>query len=164
MDDLLKEDDRTMVLHREIAARPEALWRCWTESALIKQWFAPAPVTIVTAEVDPVPGGIFNVVMQMPGHDPMAAPPGCVLLAEPGKRLVWTAALGPAFRPNPPHGRADDFYMTIDLHFAPRDGGTRYIVRALHALPAHRKAHEEMGFYTGWGTCADQMAALAVTL
>lgn len=47
MDDFPKEDDLTLVLDRQIAVRPDLLWRCWTEPDLIKQWFAPKPVEIL---------------------------------------------------------------------------------------------------------------------
>ncbi len=164
MDEFLKEDALTLVLDRQIAVPPETLWRCWTEADLIKQWFAPKPVKTISAEIDPVPGGIFNAVMQMPGHDPMDAPSGCVLVADPAKRFVWTAALGPGFRPNPPFENPEDFAMTADIRFFANEGGTRYVVRALHGLARHKIAHEKMGFYGGWGTAADQMAALAATL
>ncbi|MEJ6399090.1 SRPBCC domain-containing protein [Yoonia sp. 208BN28-4] len=158
------DTDLTLVLERQIAASPAAIWRCWTDDTLIKQWFAPKPVSVVSAKIDPVPGGIFNVVMQMPDHDPMEGPSGCVLLVEPHKRFVWTAALGPGFRPNPPHDSPDDFYNTVDITLTATESGTRYVVKALHATTAHKAAHEAMGFHTGWGTMTDQLAAMAATL
>lgn len=33
----------------------------------------------------------------------------------------------------------------------------------LHWSHADREAHEAMGFHTGWGRCADQLAALAAS-
>ena len=154
-------DDLTLVLTRHIKASPDTVYRCWTDAKLLPRWFAPDPVQVVECDVDATPGGIFNVVMQMPGHDPMAAPAGCVLVADKGTRLVWTAALGPDFQPNPPHSNADDFYMTADLRFEAEDGGCRYTVTARHATPEAKQAHEKMGFFTGWGTTTDQLAALA---
>lgn len=37
------ESDRELVLTRLIDAPCEKLYRCWTEPALMKQWFAPKP-------------------------------------------------------------------------------------------------------------------------
>ena len=37
-------DDRTLVLVRELDASPEALFRCWAEDHLLKQWFVPKPL------------------------------------------------------------------------------------------------------------------------
>lgn len=35
--------DRELVLTRLIDARREALYRAWTDPALLRQWFAPLP-------------------------------------------------------------------------------------------------------------------------
>jgi hypothetical protein len=55
---------------------------------LLATWFAPDPVKVATFEVDPTSSGLFNVIMQMPGHDPTVAPAGCVLVADKDARLV----------------------------------------------------------------------------
>lgn len=156
--------DLTLTVTRDIAARPNAVWRCLTEPDLVRQWFAPAPVTVTTCEIDARPGGILNVVMQMPGHDPMAEPPGCALLAEPPARLVWTAALGPGFVPNPPHDNPEDFYITVDIRLTETQDGTEYRANVLHATQTSVAAHERMGFVEGWGQATDQLAALAASL
>jgi len=156
--------DLTLTISRQIAASPANVWRCLTEPDLLKRWFAPDPVAVPEAEIDLTPGGIFRIVMQMPGQDPMDGDPGCVLLVEPERRIVWTAALGPGFVPNPPHTNAEDFYMTADMTLEPSQGGTLYTARALHATPAAVTAHEAMGFHDGWGTTAGQLEDLAKTL
>ena len=38
-----------LLLTRLIDASREKLFRCWTEPSLLKQWFAPAPVTTPVA-------------------------------------------------------------------------------------------------------------------
>jgi uncharacterized protein YndB with AHSA1/START domain len=40
-------------------------------------------------------------------------------------------------------------------------GGTTYTAIARHRNPDTRKAHEDMGFYDGWGTVATQLEAYA---
>jgi hypothetical protein len=52
-----------LVLTRLIDAPREKLFRCWTEPALLKRWFAPAPVTTPIAEVDLRVGGANRIVM-----------------------------------------------------------------------------------------------------
>lgn len=156
--------DLTLHLDRQIDARPETVWRCMTDPDLLVQWFAPKPVIVSNVKLDLRPGGIFSLQMQMPGHDPMdAGPDGCVLLVVPNERLVWTAALGPDFAPNPPHTNPDDFYMTADMRLTPKNGGTLYTVRALHSTPVAMSAHEKMGFHGGWGTAAGQLEELATS-
>lgn len=151
----------TLTISRQINATPQIVWRCLTEPDLLMQWFAPKPVEITEAEVDATPGGVFHIVMKVPEHGEMRGPSGCVLLTESHTRLVWTAALGPGFVPNPPHTNADDFYMTADIRLEARDGGCFYTAHALHATPQAVAAHERMGFHNGWGTAAGQLAELA---
>ncbi len=155
--------DFNLTLSQEISAAPTAVWRCLTEPELLKQWFAPSPVTITVAEIDPTPGGGFRTVMEVPDMGEMDGGWGCVLLAEPARRLVWTSALGPAFQPNPAPGHGQ-FVFTADITLTATETGCRYTAKALHASDADRAAHEAMGFHDGWGTAANQLAELAATL
>ena len=156
--------DLTLTLSRDINAAPAAVWRCLTEPDLLAQWFAPAPVTITKAVLEPVPGGAFHVVMDVPGMGEMDGGAGCILVAEPAVRLVWTSALAPGFGPNPAPEEGQ-FHFTAIFELTARDqGGTRYTATALHADDAARTAHAAMGFDTGWGAAADQLAELAASL
>ena len=157
-------DALTLSFTRHIKAKPATVWRCWTEEALLKQWFAPKPVVTSGAQLDPQPGGAFKTVMQVPDHGEMAGDPGCVLVADPAARLVWTNALGPGFRPNPIGTGPMDFAFTAEILMAEEDGGCRYSSTVWHATAEAAKAHESMGFYDGWGTAADQLEALAQSL
>ena len=149
--------DLDLVLERQIAAAPETLWRCWTEPALLCQWFCPAPWHVSEAVVEARPGGRFFTRMRGPNGEDMPGE-GCILAAEPARRLVWTDALQAGFRPN-----AQSF-MTAEVTFTPNAGGTAYRAFVQHASAEARKQHEDMGFHDGWGTVATQMEALAKTL
>lgn len=156
--------DLTLTITRDMNARPETVWRCMTEPDLLKQWFAPDPVSVTQAIIDPVPGGIFHVVMKVPDMGRMDGGAGCVLVAVPHRQLVWTSALRPGFGPNPsPDAGAFHFTAIIDLE-PTSSGGTLYRATALHADDAARAAHAAMGFDTGWGTTAQQLDNLASSL
>lgn len=150
-------------LARRFRADPARVWRCLTEADLLRRWFVPAPWTMAEVEIDPVPGGTFRTVMRDPDGAEMPMPPGCVLLAEPPRRLVWTSALSTGFVPVPPP-EAGAFVFTADIHLTDAAPGTAYEVTLRHARREDAAAHAAMGFDAGWGTAADQLGALAATL
>lgn len=152
-----------LVLERDVDVPAEKAFRCWTEPALMVQWFTPAPWKTVHAEVELRPGGRFLTVMESPEGERQAPAAGCVLEVTPGRRLTWTSALGPDFRPQPPppeHG----FALTATLAFEPTATGCRYRAIVRHADEASRAAHEAMGFHEGWGKALDQLVALCKRL
>ncbi|MFP5078123.1 SRPBCC family protein [Rhizobium sp. YIM 134829] len=143
-----------LVLTCLIDATPEALFRCWTEPALIEQWFVPKPWTVSEAVVDLRPGGANRIVMRSPDGVEMPNR-GVYLEVVPNRKLVFTDAYIEAWVPS------EKPFMTAIISFEPEEGQTRYTARVRHWSKTDRDAHEQMGFQEGWGTCADQLAALA---
>ena len=149
---------RELTLTRTLDAPRAALWRCWTEPELVKQWFAPKPWTTVVAEMDVRPGGACLMVMRGPDGEE-SRNPGVYLEVVPQERLVFTDAYTKAWEPS------EKPFMTGILSFADaRQGKTAYAARVLHWSVADRETHEKMGFHEGWGKVTDQLEALARTL
>lgn len=145
--------DRELVLTRLIDAPRAQVFRAWTDTELLKQWFAPKPWTTPAAELDVRPGGANLVVMRDPdGND--FPNRGVYLEIVENERLVITDAYESAWEPS-----AKPF-MTLILTFEDEGGKTRYTARALHWSVADREAHEKMGFHEGWGLCTDQLEAV----
>jgi uncharacterized protein YndB with AHSA1/START domain len=142
-----------LVFERTVPVSPERVFRAWTEPELIKKWFTPAPWKTVEAEIDLRPGGRFRTVMESPEGERFDNT-GCVLEVEPNRKLAFTDALGPGYRP-----LAEPFFSAIVL-IEPAPGGTRYTAIARHGTSENRRKHEEMGFHTGWSTALDQLVAL----
>lgn len=146
-----------LTLTRHIAAPRAAVWRCWTEPELIKQWFTPRPWTTPVVETDLRPGGASYMLFRGPDGEEFPNR-GVYLEVVPQQRLVFTDAFVTAWVPS-----AEPF-MTAIITLADDTGGTRYEARVRHWSEAAMKRHEEMGFHAGWAKAADQLEEAAKRL
>ena len=156
-------NETDLVLERTLDAPVDLVWEAYTNPEHLKKWFAPKPYEISELEMDLRPGGVFRIRMTGPdGFDTGHGTPGCVLEVIEGRKLVWTSALGPGFRPNEAGEGCESFPMTAVITFADAGGGkTAYKAVALHKDLADKETHEKMGFHDGWGTTARQLEELA---
>ena len=156
-----KPDPRLdLVLERVVDVPPKLVWAAWTTPEYIKKWFTPAPWQTVDCEIDLRPGGIFRTVMRSPeGREFPNA--GCYLEVVENEKLVWTAALGPGYRPQNVPGLP---VFTAVILLEPHGAGTKYTAIAIHGDAEAAKKHADMGFHDGWGKALDQLVALAKTL
>jgi uncharacterized protein YndB with AHSA1/START domain len=160
-------DKLDLVLERTIDAPVDLVWAAYTNPDHLKQWFAPKPYQITECDLDLKPGGIFRIRMQGPdGFDTGHGNAGCVLEVVEHKKLAWTSALGPQYRPSQMAAEGcESLPMTAVVTFADAGGGkTAYKAVALHASEADREKHEQMGFHEGWGTVAGQLEEFAQQL
>jgi uncharacterized protein YndB with AHSA1/START domain len=155
-----------LVLERTLDAPIDLVWEAYTNPEHMKQWFAPKPYQISEIELDLKPGGIFRIRMVGPdGFDTGHGVPGCVLEVEDRKKLVWTSALAPGYRPNETGEGCEGFPMTAIVTFADAGNGkTQYKAVSLHRNMADKETHEKMGFHEGWGTVAGQLEEFAKSL
>jgi uncharacterized protein YndB with AHSA1/START domain len=149
--------EHELVLTRLMDVSKEKLYRCWTEPALLKQWFAPKPWTVSAAEVDVRAGGTTLVVMRSPEGQEFPNP-GLYLEVVPNRKIVTTDALRAGYIPT------GEPFMVAEVTFEDEGGKTRYTAKARHWTADAKARHEAMGFHQGWGQCADQLEALAKTL
>ena len=149
----MTNSSKELSLTRLIKAPREKVYAAWTQPELMKQWFAPLPFTTPIVELDLRAGGASKIVMQdvdgnqYPNH-------GVYLELVPNEKIVCTDAYTSAWVPS------EKPFMTMILTFEDEGGDTRYTACLVHWSEADREAHEQMGFYDGWGKCADQLAAL----
>ncbi len=152
------DNTRDLILERILDAPRDAVWRCWSEPELLKQWFCPKPWHVGEARMDLRPGGEFFTLMRGPNGEE-AGEPGVFLEIVAKSRLVFTDAFRPGWRPS---GKP---FMAAEIILA--DSGkakTLYTARAMHWSEQARQEHEEMGFHQGWGQAADQLQELARSL
>lgn len=146
---------------RIVDVSPELIWKAWTTPDLIKRWFTPAPWTTIACEIDLRPGGKFQTMMRSP--EGMEFPNlGCYLEVIENRRLVWTSALGPGYRPVA--AAPGLLAITAMIALEPHGNGTKYSAFAIHSNPEDKARHEAMGFREGWGKALDQLVEVVRTI
>lgn len=144
-------------LERVVDAPRSLLWECWTTPEHIKHFFVPRPHRVTDCEIDLRVGGRFNTVFDVDGAEMRNE--GVWLEIDEGRKLVFTDGYTEGWKPS-----ADPFMTVIILFEDAGEGATRYTAIARHRSPEARQSHEDMGFFDGWGTVVDQLAAYARSL
>jgi uncharacterized protein YndB with AHSA1/START domain len=107
------------------------------------------------------PAAIFRTVMRSPEGQEITNV-GCFLEIVANRKLIWTVALKPGYRPSDPTFDVPAFTAIIMMQ--PHGKGTKYIALAMHKDEKDRNAHDRMGFSDGWGKALDQLVAAAKTM
>ena len=143
-----------LTIERFMRAVPEKVWQAWTTPELLEQWWVPHPSRCRVVALDVRAGGAFRTEYSEGGATFVPHLDACFLLVEPGRRLIFTDALTAGFRP------AASAFITADFTFAAAPGGTAYRAHVMHRSEADRDRHVELGFFDGWTTVTEQLAAL----
>jgi uncharacterized protein YndB with AHSA1/START domain len=146
--------DLDLTISRIIKAPRSEVWRAWTDPASFEQWWIPAPARCKVLEMNLHPGGSFVTQISENGGDFMPHLSGCFLAIDDLERIVFTNSLVGGWRP------AEQPFMTAIITLQDHPDGTDYVAHVMHKSNADRSMHEEMGFFDGWGTVAEQLAKL----
>lgn len=150
--------ERELVLVKSLRASRASVWRCWTDPELVRLWFAPAPYSVKSAELDVRAGGVSVITMQSP--EGQLTPGGGVYLeVVEGRKLVFTDAFSSGWEP-----KDGAPFMVASVTLEDEGDGTLYTARARHWSEEAARQHEKMGFHDGWGLCATQLETLAQSL
>ncbi len=154
----MKLDPETdLTFTRELDVPRALVWECWTSPEHIPHFFVPKPHSVTHCDIDLRVGGRSNTTFNVDGNE--MENNGVYLEIVDGKKLVFTDTYTEGWKPNP------DPFMTAILELKDNGkGGTTYTATARHRSPENRKAHEDMGFYDGWGTVVTQLEDYAKTL
>ena len=143
-----------LTISRVIKAPRSAVWSAWTDPASFAQWWVPAPARCRVVEMEVRPGGALVTEISENGGGFAPHLSGCFLAVDDGERIVFTNALVGGWRP------AEQPFMTAIITLRDHPQGTDYAAHVMHRSSADRNTHEQMGFYDGWGTVAEQLARL----
>jgi uncharacterized protein YndB with AHSA1/START domain len=147
-------DIHELAIERLIDAPVAEVWRAWTEH--LAEWWCPRPWTTELRALELRPGGRFESVMRGPAGEEHGGT-SVILEVVPERRIVFTTALDPEWRPQEGSGM-----MMVGLFdMAPEGERTRYRAAARHWDAATAERHDAMGFEAGWGAVAAQLEEVA---
>jgi uncharacterized protein YndB with AHSA1/START domain len=149
--------DLDLNLQRVIRAPRAIVWRAWTDPSRLAQWWVPAPTISRVEQLDVWPGGGFVTLMSDDGDSFVPHTDGVFLVVQEEERLVFTNAIDSAWRPAAPSPVA----MTAEIVLGDHPEGTDYRIVVRHGDPASKTLHETLGFFDGWGSVTEALAALA---
>ena len=149
------DDGKTLWVEGVLAAPRSAVWRAWTEPALVMDWFCPKPWRVSSADFDLQPGGRMNTVMEGPNGERFENE-GVWLEVVPETRLAFTDYFSEGFVP-----RAEPFMASYVQLEARGDADAFMIWGARHATREIADKHLEMGFEAGWPAAAAQLEETA---
>lgn len=155
-----------LLLERIVDVSPSLVWDAWTYPEHLKKWFTPKPWETVDCEIDLRPGGMFRTVMRSPEGQEFPGM-GCYLEIILQKKLVWTNALEPGYRPATPAvggKECDEILFTGVISIEAHGAGSKYTALVMHRTEQERKKHEDMGFHQCWGAALDQLVAYMKTI
>ena len=126
-------------IRRVIAARPERIFDAWTKPELLQQWWGPAGVRCIAAEVDLRVGGAYRIGNQLPDGRVVWIT-GEFELVESPYRLTYSWRVG-----DEPESRVTISFAAIE------EGSTEVVIlhERVHST-AVRDDHER-----GWHGCLD---------
>lgn len=152
--------ETNITIVREFDAPRDLVWRVWTESDHITQWFGPKGFSTRVDRNEVENGGRFDYVMIGPDGTEY---PGTSVFKEvtPQDRIVATDDFGEEFKagnPDLPSG------MIVTTTFEDVTGPkTKVTISIEHPTAIDRKKHEAMGVIEGWNSSLDKAAAYIST-
>lgn len=141
---------RTILLTRVIHATPARIWQCWTDPALLPQWFGPEGHSCVTREIDLREGGywLFDMIGPMGEVYPNLHRYD---LYDRDRRIEYRL-----FDP-----KADDLHAEVVVTLTPVEGGCRVTMEMTFPSTAIRDAVVNFGAVELGQTTLAKLAATA---
>lgn len=135
-----------LTIRRVIAATRERLFAAWTTPELLQQWWGPAGVRCIAAEIDLRPGGAYRIGNALPDGQ-LIWISGEFEVVEPPRRLTYSWRTG------------DEPPSRVTIRFTALDASSTEVV--VHHERIHtrtvRDEHEH-----GWLGCLDGLERWAL--
>lgn len=144
---------RDLQISRVIKAPRKDVWRAWSDRTSFERWWVPAPAKCKVQQMELRPGGAFVTKISEQGGDFVPHLSACFLAVEEQRLIVFSDALHGGWRP------AEQPFMTAIVTLQDHAQGTHYAAHVMHSTQGDRTKHEKLGFFDGWGTVIEQLAA-----
>jgi uncharacterized protein YndB with AHSA1/START domain len=145
-------ENRTLTLKRTFNAPVQLVWNAWTKAEHILHWWGPKGMKIEVVQHDFKVGGKWEYTMPMPDGTAFVSEGEYLEITEFTK-IVTTAN----FRPMTEG-------VEIQVLFESDGDKTNFTFSVVHPTEEYCKQQEKMGFYNGWGSALDRLAAFLNTL
>jgi uncharacterized glyoxalase superfamily protein PhnB/uncharacterized protein YndB with AHSA1/START domain len=152
------------VISRVFDAPRDLVWKAWTDPVRLRQWWGPKGVSVLSANLDLRPGGVFHYGLRTPTGDEMWGKFVYREIVEP-ERLVFVVSFSDKDGGVTRHPFVPNWPMETlsTVTFEERDGKTRLTVqwRPHQATEIERKTFDEghASMQQGWTGTLDQFAA-----
>jgi uncharacterized protein YndB with AHSA1/START domain len=146
---------KSVTVTREFAAPVALVWRAYTESQLLDQWWGPAPWRAETTRLNFVVGGHWLYAMVGPANERHWGRMN-YLAIEPQRSITIEDVFCDA------EGKVDTNLPATrgQMIFTPTPAGTRVEFAMTYATEADIRKIVEMGFEQGITACLEQLAAV----
>ena len=149
--------DLDLTLQRVIRAPRTTVWRAWTDPAQLRAVVGSRPHRGPRRPARGTPRRCARDAHERRRRRVRArTSTRSFLVVDELERLAFTNAIDSRWRPANP----DPVAMVAEILLDDHPAGTDYRVIVRHGDPAARARHEEIGFFDGWGSVTEQLAAL----
>lgn len=139
--------DRTLTLERTFSAPLKLVWEAWSNPDHIAKWWGPKGMEVEVLEHDFKEGGNWKYKMAMPNGAEFITE-GQYSEISPMEKIVSSADFKPMTEG-----------VTMVMLFTAKGDKTEFTFHVIHPTAEYCKQQEEMGFYNGWGSVFDNLAA-----
>ncbi len=139
--------NRTLTLKRTFNAPLQLVWEAWTKAEHIIHWWGPKGMDIKVVEHDFKVGGKWKYVMTMPDGNEFVAN-GVYLVIVEFEKITSSANFKPMTEG-----------VEIQAIFEAEGDRTNFTFHCIHETEEYCRQQEKMGFYNGWGSVFDRLAA-----
>ncbi|MCE0499599.1 MAG: SRPBCC domain-containing protein [Methylacidiphilales bacterium] len=162
--------DGEYVISRVFNAPREMVFKAWTDSKQMAQWWGPRALTVPVCELDAKTGGAFRIVMRRPDGTDYPYK-GVYREIVPNERIIFIGDTSehPAHwhelvQKNLPGGKNRPIGMLLNIvTFEEIEGKTRLTVRMRFDAAEMRDAFVKIGMNEGWSQSFDRLGELLAT-